>query len=86
MEDGGVIAVKKLAESSPVPHDKIANEVQNIMVLEHENIAKLVAFCYETQNKLLQNGNRYIQAAVTETVLCYEYLPMGSLENHIYGV
>ncbi|KAE8811841.1 Cysteine-rich receptor-like protein kinase 10 [Hordeum vulgare] len=86
LDDGGVVAVKKLAENSPVPRDTIfVNEVQNIMVLEHENIVKLVAYCREAQKKLVQSNGRYIIAEVIDTVLCYEYLPKGSLHNNLFG-
>ncbi|KQJ93966.1 hypothetical protein BRADI_3g07790v3 [Brachypodium distachyon] len=83
LEDGEVIAVKKLAENSPVARDKaFANEVQNIMALEHENIVKLVGYCQETQKKVVQNNGRYIVADIVESLLCYEYLPNGSLGKY----
>lgn len=86
LEDGGVVAVKKLGENAPVPPDRIfVNEVQNIMVLEHENIVNLVAFCREPQKKLVQSNGRYIIVDITETVLCYEYFPNGSLDKYIFG-
>ncbi|KAM3373588.1 hypothetical protein ACQJBY_020186 [Aegilops geniculata] len=86
LDDGGVVAVKRLAENSPVPRDKIfANEVQNIMVLEHENIVKLVAYCREAHNRLVQSNGRHIIAEITETLLCYEYLPQGSLDQNLFG-
>jgi len=86
LDDGGLVAVKKLAENSPVPRDKIfENEVQNIMVLEHENIVKLVAFRREAQSKLVQSNGRHIIADITETLLCYEFLPRGSLDKNLFG-
>ncbi|XP_006656447.1 putative receptor-like protein kinase At4g00960 isoform X1 [Oryza brachyantha] len=85
LEDGGVIAVKRLGENSPVPSEKIfANEVQNMMVLKNENIVKMVGFCRETHKKLVTIGNRHINANITETVLCYEYFQKGSLDKHIF--
>ncbi|KAF7005581.1 hypothetical protein CFC21_020696 [Triticum aestivum] len=86
LNDGGVVAVKRLAENSPVPRDKIfANEVQNIMALEHDNIVKLVAYCREANNRLVQSNGRHIIAEITETLLCYEYLPKGSLDQNLFG-
>ncbi|XP_037482660.1 cysteine-rich receptor-like protein kinase 25 [Triticum dicoccoides] len=83
---GGVVAVKKLAENSPVPRDEIfKKEVQNIMVLEHENIVKFLAYCREGQNRLVQSNGRHIIAEITETLLCYEYVPNGSLEQKLFG-
>ncbi|KAF7013098.1 unnamed protein product [Triticum aestivum] len=84
--DGETIAVKKLAENSPLPRDKaFNNEVQNIMALHHENVVKLVGYCHESQKKVVQNNGRYIVADIVESVLCYEYLPGGSLKKNLFG-
>ncbi|XP_066340281.1 G-type lectin S-receptor-like serine/threonine-protein kinase SRK [Miscanthus floridulus] len=86
LEDGGAVAVKKLRVDGPVPPEKIfANEVHNIMVLEHENVVKLVAFCRESAVKPVLIHGGYRVAPVTETVLCYEYFHKGSLDKHIFG-
>ncbi|KAF7079424.1 hypothetical protein CFC21_083656 [Triticum aestivum] len=76
--------LKRLAENAPLPRDKaITNEVQNIMALKHDNIVKLVGFCHEGQKRVVLNNGRYIVADVFESLLCYEYLPKGSLlKNH----
>ena len=85
--DGETIAVKKLAENSPLPRDKaFNNEVQNIMALQHEKVAKLVGYCHESQKKVVQNNGRYIVADIVESVLCYEYLPGGSLKKNLFGM
>ncbi|XP_047087187.1 cysteine-rich receptor-like protein kinase 10 isoform X1 [Lolium rigidum] len=80
-----VIAVRKLQENAPMPADKtFSKEVQNVMALKHENIVQLVAFCSETTKKLVQFDGKYIQADITESLLCYEYLPDGSLEEKLF--
>ncbi|KAM0909161.1 hypothetical protein ACQ4PT_014981 [Festuca glaucescens] len=85
MPDGQMIAVKKLAENSPLARDRaFTNEVQHLMCLQNENIVKLVAFCHEGQKKVVQNNGRYIVADIYESVLCYEYLPMGSLRKNLF--
>lgn len=82
-----MIAVKKLRENSPVPHEKtFNNEVCNLMAAKHENIVKLVGYCHELQKKLVQHNGRYIIVDVTETCLCYEYLPKGSLDKYLFGM
>ncbi|VAI93716.1 unnamed protein product [Triticum turgidum subsp. durum] len=86
-DDGRVIAVKKLQENAPMPADKQFNkEVQNVMSLKHENIVEVVGFCSETQKKLVQFDKRYIQADITESLICYEYLPNGSLQENLFGM
>uniref|UniRef100_A0ACD6AER6 Uncharacterized protein n=1 Tax=Avena sativa TaxID=4498 RepID=A0ACD6AER6_AVESA len=86
-DDGKVIAVKKLQENAAIPADRtFKKEVQNVMVLKHENIVQLVGFCSETTKQLVQFDKRYIQADVTESLLCYEYLPNGSLKDNLFGI
>ncbi|VAI81473.1 unnamed protein product [Triticum turgidum subsp. durum] len=68
-----------------MPADKQFNrEVQNVMSLKHDNIVELVGFCCETQKKLVQFDKRYIQADITESLICYEYLPNGSLQENLF--
>ncbi|EMS66816.1 Putative cysteine-rich receptor-like protein kinase 20 [Triticum urartu] len=87
--DGQKIAVKKLAENTPIARDKVfTNEVQNIMALQlhHENVVKLVGYCHEAQKKVVQNNGRYIVADIVESLLCYEYLPQGNLQKNLFEV
>jgi serine/threonine protein kinase len=82
-----VISVKKLQGNAPMPADKtFNNEVQSVMALKHENIVELVGFCSEKQKKFVQFDKRYIQADITESLLCYEYLPKGSLKKNLFGM
>jgi uncharacterized protein (DUF39 family) len=87
MPDGQIIAVEKLPENSPVRRKKaFTNEVQYLMGLRNENIVKLVAYCQEGQKKVVQKNGGYIIADVVQSVLCYEYLPMGSLRKNLFGM
>ncbi|KAM0838710.1 hypothetical protein ACQ4PT_060797 [Festuca glaucescens] len=85
--DGETIAVKKLAENAPLPPEKaFTNEVTNLMALQHENVVRLVGYCHEIQKKVVQSNKRYIVADVVESLLCYEYLPQGSLRKNLFEV
>ncbi|XP_044411356.1 uncharacterized protein [Triticum aestivum] len=87
LEDDEIIAVKKLAENAPLPSDNVfTKEVRNIMALKNENILPLVGYCREGQKKMVQNNGRYIVADIVESVLCYEYLPKGSLAKTLFEV
>lgn len=68
LEDGGVIAVKKLEENAPGTDDEKAfsTKVQNLMALEHENIVKVVAFCREPLMKLVQSDGESVKAHIIE--------------------
>ncbi|GJN25528.1 hypothetical protein PR202_gb13367 [Eleusine coracana subsp. coracana] len=82
---GGSIAVKRLAQDSIVQHFSVFdNEVKNLMNLNHPNIVKLVAFCHEKEQSLVEHNGRYVIVDVTELCLCYEYLPKGTIDKYIY--
>ncbi|RCV05987.1 hypothetical protein SETIT_1G126900v2, partial [Setaria italica] len=86
LENGELIAVKKLGENPPMALDKtFNNEVGNLMAVRHENIVKLVGFCHESQKKLVPHNGRYIIVDITEIFLCYEYLWKGSLDNYLFA-
>ena len=86
LADGRMIAVKKLVENTlAAPGKAFDTEVTNLMAIKHENIVELVHYCHESQKKVIQHNGRYVIVEITESCLCYEYLPNGSLDSHIYG-
>lgn len=61
LPEGGVIAVKKLAENSPLPRDRtFGNEVTNLMALQHKNIIEFVGFCHEAKKDVVNHNGRYV--------------------------
>ncbi|XP_015697973.1 serine/threonine-protein kinase TAO2-like [Oryza brachyantha] len=83
-KNGDEIAVKMLHNDTLGFDDKqFENEFQNLMRLEHPNIVRLVAYCYETQHKYAEYRGRIVFAAIIHRALCFEYLHGGSLENHL---
>ncbi|XP_052167999.1 cysteine-rich receptor-like protein kinase 26 [Oryza glaberrima] len=84
LPSGEIIAVKKL-RSSPADQDKhFRNEVVNLMVVEHENIVKLTGHCYEHGCKVVESNGQMMYNEATDKLLCYEYLPEGSLDKHLF--
>uniref|UniRef100_A0A0D9XQB6 Beta'-coat protein n=1 Tax=Leersia perrieri TaxID=77586 RepID=A0A0D9XQB6_9ORYZ len=84
LKNGEEIAVKMLHNDTLGFDDKqFENEFQNLMRLEHPNIVRLVAYCYETQHKHAEYKGRIVFAALIHRALCFEYMPGGSLENHL---
>ncbi|KAK8513406.1 hypothetical protein V6N13_002150 [Hibiscus sabdariffa] len=65
---GIVVAIKKLKEESFQGHREWLAEVSYLGQLHHENLVKLIGYCAESDNKLL----------------VYEFMPKGSLENHLF--
>ncbi|CAL9093247.1 probable serine/threonine-protein kinase PBL3 isoform X1 [Musa acuminata AAA Group] len=65
---GMVVAVKKLKPESFQGHKEWLTEVDYLGQLHHPNLVKLIGYCSEGDNKLL----------------VYEFMPKGSLENHLF--
>ncbi|XP_037482605.1 receptor like protein kinase S.2-like [Triticum dicoccoides] len=84
-DDGQEIAVKMLYNTIQTIDDvQFKREFENLMVLNHPNIVRLIAYCYETQhqyNSELQGGIIFTEEK--HKALCFEYMPMGSLQNHL---
>ncbi|KAF7082429.1 hypothetical protein CFC21_086301 [Triticum aestivum] len=53
------------------------------MGVQHENIVRLLGYCYETRNKIAEYNGKLVFAGYDERLLCLEYLQSGSLEDHI---
>ncbi|XVF69422.1 hypothetical protein PTKIN_Ptkin11bG0080800 [Pterospermum kingtungense] len=63
-----VVAVKRLKAESFQGHKEWLAEVNYLGQLHHENLVKLIGYCVECENRLL----------------VYEFMPKGSLENHLF--
>ncbi|XP_052172805.1 probable serine/threonine-protein kinase PBL3 [Diospyros lotus] len=65
---GIVVAVKKLKPEGFQGHKEWLTEVNYLGQLHHPNLVKLIGYCSEGDNRLL----------------VYEFMPKGSLENHLF--
>ncbi|KAF8648321.1 hypothetical protein HU200_064902 [Digitaria exilis] len=83
LRNGHMVAVKKLL-FLPGMHDKhFENEVYHLTSLKHENIVRIVGYCYEIQHILIEHNKKIRFAEMPQRLLCLEFLPKGSLEKHI---
>jgi len=83
LEDGEVIALKKLHHIPGLDDTQFRNEFNHLMRAQHPNITRLVGYCYNLGHQRIKYGGEYIFAHVEERVLCFEYLQGGSLDKHI---
>ncbi|XP_073018417.1 probable serine/threonine-protein kinase PIX13 [Primulina eburnea] len=65
---GVIVAVKKLNSESVQGFDEWQAEVNFLGRLSHPNLVKLLGYCWEDK----------------ELLLVYEFMPRGSLENHLF--
>ncbi|MBA0877898.1 hypothetical protein Goshw_016350 [Gossypium schwendimanii] len=65
-----VVAIKQLDQDSLQGSREFAAEVLTLSTAEHPNLVKLIGFCAEDEQRLL----------------LYEYMPLGSLENHLHDI
>ncbi|KAJ3670292.1 hypothetical protein LUZ60_010616 [Juncus effusus] len=69
LDNGEEIAVKRLSRNSNQGIEQLRNEVNFLARLRHVNLVKLLGFCIQKK----------------EMLLCYEYLPNGSLDQILFG-
>ncbi|KAF3455086.1 hypothetical protein FNV43_RR05534 [Rhamnella rubrinervis] len=65
-----VVAIKQLDHNGVQGHREFVVEVLTLSLAHHPNLVKLIGFCAEVDQKLL----------------VYEYMPLGSLENHLHDI
>ncbi|KQK17928.1 hypothetical protein BRADI_1g37626v3 [Brachypodium distachyon] len=83
LQNGEMVAVKKLMALMPGFQKQFENEVYHLMRLNHPNIVRCVGYCYETQNFCLEYKGKYVFAETAERLLCLEYMAKGSLDNYL---
>jgi coatomer subunit beta' len=60
-------------------------EFNNLSKLKHPNIVRLVGFCDDEEQELIEHDGKKIMASKLHRALCFEYLHNGSLQNHLSG-
>uniref|UniRef100_A0ACD5ZCF2 Uncharacterized protein n=1 Tax=Avena sativa TaxID=4498 RepID=A0ACD5ZCF2_AVESA len=83
LQNGEMVAVKKLLQPMPNFLKQFKNEIDLLVRFRHPNIVRLIGYCYETQNVHMDYNGKYIFAEVTQSLLCLEFLPKGSLDAYI---
>ena len=83
LEKGGV-AVKRLSNTYKYEKE-FMREVECLMKVKHRNIVRFLGYCIDTQGNMRMHEGKYVVADIQQRLLCFEYLPNGSLEHYIQG-
>ncbi|KAM3304420.1 putative serine/threonine-protein kinase PBL21 isoform X2 [Capsicum chacoense] len=70
LETGLLVAIKRLNLDGLQGHQEFIVEVLMLSLLHHKNLVNLIGYCTDGDQRLL----------------VYEFMPMGSLENHLFDV
>lgn len=84
-KDGEKIAVKILHDMPEFDDNEkqFEKEFNNLTRLQHQNIVRLVGFCYEIQKQCVEYNKRTVLAEKIHRALCFEYMPNGSLDKYL---
>lgn len=66
--------------------DEQFKEFNNLMRVNHQNIVRLVGYCYEIRYKHFEHNGGFSFAEMAERALCFEYFEAGSLDKHLSGM
>ncbi|GJN04908.1 hypothetical protein PR202_ga22490 [Eleusine coracana subsp. coracana] len=61
-------------------------EVENLMKVQHKNIVRFLGYCYESSHQYMEYEAKHVFAKSLKMLLCFEYMPKGSLDKHINGM
>lgn len=81
----GMVAVKKLFETFDVKEKRFNEEVDCLMGAKHTNIVRFLGYCSHTRSIEAIYEGKFVMADERQRLLCFEYLPRGSLDKYITG-
>ncbi|KAK3162123.1 hypothetical protein QOZ80_1BG0085790 [Eleusine coracana subsp. coracana] len=83
LRNGAVVAVKNLFSRVSIQEKQFKNEVKNLMKVRNQNIVRFVGYCCETWEICMKHCTEQIFAEMPQRLLCFEYMPKGSLDKYI---
>ncbi|CAM0958931.1 unnamed protein product [Alopecurus aequalis] len=76
------VAVKRMSDAC-MDETVFHREVQCLMMAKHTNIVRFLGYCADRQGIMDQYEGKLVMADVHQRLLCFEYLPKGSLHEYI---
>ena len=84
--NGYEIAVKRLFVLKDLDEKAFTNEFELLKKVRHENIIRLIAYCKNYRHTTIEIDGQKLLSSVIDRALCFEYMPRGSLADHISGM
>ncbi|KAK1642143.1 hypothetical protein QYE76_059948 [Lolium multiflorum] len=79
----GIVAVKKLSNTSGLPEKKFHQELACLITAKHKNIVRFLGYCALIQGEMQKYEGKLVMADHRNWLLCFEYVCNGSLDKHI---
>ncbi|KAM0927719.1 hypothetical protein ACQ4PT_002687 [Festuca glaucescens] len=82
LDNGVAIAVKRLSHT--YMYEKQFNrELECLIRVKHKNVVRFIGYCVDSQGKADSYNGKFVIADVLQKLLCFEYLPHGTLDKYI---
>lgn len=78
--------MKKLHSSLEIEDQTFEHEVDCLVRVKHRNIVGFIGYCGESHLEVVKLGAKNILAESRIRLLCFEYMPNGSLHRHLTGM
>ncbi|CAM0952978.1 unnamed protein product [Alopecurus aequalis] len=76
------VAVKRLSNDF-MDELEFHREVECLMRVKHKNVVRFLGYCANRQGSMESYNGRLVMADVHIRLLCFEYIPKGTLDNYI---
>uniref|UniRef100_A0ACD5ZPW7 Uncharacterized protein n=1 Tax=Avena sativa TaxID=4498 RepID=A0ACD5ZPW7_AVESA len=76
------VAVKRMSNTY-MYEKEFHREVECLMMARHKNVVRFLGYCADTQGTMARYDGKFVMADVQQRLLCFEYLPKGSLDGYI---
>ena len=82
----GMVAVKKLSISMDFSDTQFLEEVKCLKRVRHKNIVRFLGYCADTHGEVMEIEGKLRIVEVQQRLLCFEYVPNGSLHQCLQGI
>nr|QEM38991.1 Sr60 [Triticum monococcum] len=82
LKNGAAIAVKRLSKTY-MYEKEFHREVECLIKVKHKNVVRFIGYCVDSQGRAESYNGKFVMADVLQRLLCFEYLPHGTLDKYI---